>query len=334
MSTINKTIGSGGDYSDIGNAWAYLIGLGSLADDYIFTLISNFNEVNGVNFNPVYFNGHTVSFLSPTRYTTTLPNSAGVRYKFGNGSSTGVLIVNGFSVYMDDKLRDDLPIMQRSGLGTVYYQNLFFNSQGTTGVLTAAISLGNPIGYGDNGTEYVQNCIFANHGIGISANILRGSTNRIENNSIYNCIAGIYRLQNDPADIANIKNTVCHGCNTDFSFGTSYNVLTNCADHDGTIAGSNAHTTKTNCVTGVANSDFVSVDPTAAAFLQISPKSKLQASGTTSLSSWNTSDILSRPRPDNLGKVNVGAYQNLNANVTLTIKQGKNIFSKTKTIFF
>lgn len=70
---IYKTIGVGGNYADIGAAWAYLVSLIELIDDYTFTIISDFIEVTGgVSVSrDVNWAQKTISFLNPNGYWIT-----------------------------------------------------------------------------------------------------------------------------------------------------------------------------------------------------------------------------------------------------------------------
>lgn len=124
-----------------------------------------------------------------------------------------------------------------------------------------------------------------------------------ENTSIENCDDGLYL--NKPDAGVYIRNVAVRNCSNNcyFVVDTGTPTLLNNADDDDTFP---AHSGEVRDITA---GDFISVDIASSNFLKINTSSKLYATGTTTISAYNTSDIDGRPRPDVNGKVSIGASE-------------------------
>jgi hypothetical protein len=318
---ITKTVGTGGDYADIGAMWDALSlpdGTVSWVDDYDIVQISDFTEPSRTFTSKPFFDEHILTIRNPNKYVITLPAmsySLQSRYQgepgHGGGYSTrnsvvfdgliidasawgnNVWILNNRPGNVDDYLK-------------VVYKNITILGKGS---VTSQIGI-NLYGVGTSDV-IIQNCRMYGLHVGIlTGNYSWGtSTNKlIENCASYKCDYGIvFGTTVDSG--SKIKNTVCSESTVE-DFNSDANVttteITNCADSDGSIASSGA--VLSGNITGIVDGDFLSVVP-GNDFLKINRTSALCRTGSAAISSWNNFDIDGKPRPDVLGKVSIGVYE-------------------------
>lgn len=319
---VNKTIGVGGDYADFGAAWNSIVGT-TLTDDYTFTIISAFTETTGVtNVGPT-FNGHSVTFIDNGGHIIT---SNGLLSFFDDGAAATTndrFSFIGITLKRTANVAASLGMLranvQYAGRGmSVLVKNCKFISSGTAIGGTGYDC--NSVGSWANITHII-NCVFYNLAVGIDVTNIEtnstGSDHKIENCVVYNCATGI-KLNNNNVSTRfwQFRNTVSFGNTTaDWTAGSQYNQISNCADDDNTISASGA--VIANCITGVTTGDFLSVNPDAANFFHINNTSKLWETGTPSISSDNTADIAGNARPHPVNKANIGIYE---SNPTVTVR--------------
>lgn len=282
---VTKTIGSGGDYADIGAAWNYLVSLGALASDYLFSIITPFTEGTGINYGSgvpkVYVNGHSITFIDYTQQNTI---STSLPFQFLLNSPATVsdkIYVNGLKVTvtasglgMSSGLFLLAPYIATEG-GFLELKNLTLTGY-TNNFLTTlpAIKL-----HRWKNVERVVNCRITNFPTAIDtvisdANTV-GTSHVVENCSIYNCNKGVDLVPTTATKNVTIKNVVAVSSVTkDFDPGGANNTVTNCADSDNSIASSGAVLTAN--ITGITSDDFESVDSTSSDFLKL-PKGAINA---------------------------------------------------------
>jgi hypothetical protein len=303
---ITKTIGIGGDYSDIGSAWAALPS--TFLDDYTFNIISDFVENTGIN-SGVRFDGHILNIINIGAFVITFLNAT---IKYNMLSTVGLVT---------DTLNLTGLIIKSPAANTLFVLSFFAGNQGNT--VTANYKNIKIIGQGTRGTNSgiaisdnyracnatFLNCLFENLGKGIiyedTATV--NSINYVENCIIHNCNTGISLNEKNVATVSTrIKNTVSCGCSTkDWSItNNTYDAITNCADGDNTVSATTAILSGN--ITGIVDGDFLSIDSTNDNFLKIDENSGLFEKGTTTISVWNTEGIDGLARPNNIGKVSIG----------------------------
>jgi hypothetical protein len=276
--TIEKTVGVGGDYANIGALWDALSlpdGGVTWSDNYHAVLVSGFTEPPKSFLAAPYYNGHTLTIENPNNYVISM-----------NGSTTydfpvRGIVLPGTSGAVVDGLIIALPTsgsaapvfnirpqwVDQSVLIT--YKNIKIIAQTNSAV--TGISL---FGVGLS-TVRVLNCRFHGIGIGIKTGYYGWgiTTNKyIEDCVSHSCIIGI-SFGNHANYGAVIKNVSCFdSSNKDFNTegGASTTSLTNCADSDNSIASSGGILTDN--ITGITEFDFLSVDPDSVDFLKIGKK--------------------------------------------------------------
>lgn len=316
---IFKTIGSGGDFADIGSAWAYLDTIPYLNDDYTFTIISDFTENNGVApAGDVDFNGHTVQFINPLKKVI-INNGKGYNFRHYTTGVTNHLILDGLIIKQTENVANKTLIITTCNSSadtiSVTYKNLILigknRTDGNNGII--------PI-LGCNNFK-MSNCIIYNFYYGLTIYHYFTTVKNpsyIENVTVYNCSTGVRHHFGGNSTTATwyaqFKNLVSFGSsvsdfiNGDGAGNVSYNRVINCADSDNSIASSGA--TLSNNITGITDLDFLSVDPDSADFLKIGSTSLLYKTGTPNISAWNTSDAwgYTRPHPKD-GTVCIGVHE-------------------------
>jgi PKD repeat protein len=313
---IVKTIGSGGDYADIGLAYQYLHSLGALSDDRMFTIISDFTENTGIpielgNADGINYNGKTVSYVNPNKYIITIPASSKFLYFKATSSCvvTDLLTIDGLIFKLLSSSTAGDVLSSRSHYGDVGITNNFKNITIIGAGYIGSGIVGIMMRYGQ-GIDRILNCRITgvDTGIGFIDGTFTtiGDRHYIENCAIVRCSIGVDLPVTTTIVNITCKNVVCSDCATDFASGGVHNIVTNCADSDNSIASSGAILTDN--ITGIVDGDFLSVDPTSADFLLINNLSSLFNKGTTSISVWNTTDINGINRP-NQGRVSIGVNE-------------------------
>jgi hypothetical protein len=341
---ITKTLGVGGDYPDIGTLYQSFLSPGGMGDDYDVVQISDFVETTGVrNDVGMNFNTHTLTIRNPYGYKTTILSEEKTFYFYANnGDFNDKLVIDGLNVY-PPFYYSPYTIFGFYAVPTLVsadatFKNISIFGQGVSGLVY-------PVGIYSGGNlkctkAKILNCRIYNFGIGIKTmgylyNPDCIAPTIIENCACYGCLKGIQTDGNFNADsITTIKNTVCHdNAVKDFdmvSGFTGFQRIINCADSDNTISTSDA--VLTDNIIGVVDGDFKSVDPTNANFLKINNTSRLFGSGTTGISSWNTSDFIGLPRPNYRGHVSIGPHEPISVNAILTAKINGQYYTKTKQV--
>lgn len=127
----------------------------------------------------------------------------------------------------------------------------------------------------------------------------------IENNSIMYCASGIAINYPTGLHYVEIRNNVCSNCH-DYCYEGNIDAtrMFNNADDDGTFTAHSGY------VTGVVDSDFISVDYTSSDYLNISISGKLYGTGTLNITiPENNTDFIGNPRPNAYGTVSIGSYE-------------------------
>jgi hypothetical protein len=193
--------------------------------------------------------------------------------------------------------------------------------------------------YTTSSRDTIFNCRISNFKYGIFCGYLKnadGTYHYIENNAIYDCIYGFYLTGTGTANrYFTLRNNVVLstlGGVGYFNNGVPaiYDKLFNCADSDNSI--STLGTINSNCVTGVLNSDFVSILESSSDFLKIHSLSKLFNTGSHTLSPSNTVDFLGLLRPSYSGHYSIGVHEPFSAFCTLKANVCGHIYTKTKEI--
>jgi hypothetical protein len=334
---ITKTIGSGGDYANLGAAWDAVSlpdGAVTWSDDYKFTQISDFTEPYKSFTAAPYFNGHSLTIENPDNYVITMDGFT--RYNFPARGTIGAgeqVIIDNLIIQLPVTVGNEWIFNVKPNWVDqnfpVTYKNILILGGGNASVI--GINL-----YGVGLSEIrILNCRFHNIGIGINTGAYSygTTTNKyIENCTAYQCGKGI-SFGNHANNGAVIKNVCCIDSGTE-DFATeadaSTTSLTNCADSDNSIASSGAALSGN--ITGIVDGDFLSVDSTSADFLKIDSTSALYKTGTTNISAWNVADFLGRPRPDGIGRVSIGVHEPQAYNATLTAIINNIPYTKTKLV--
>jgi len=340
---IEKTIGSGGDYADIGTAnaaiysyYPYVYPGPHITDDWVLTIISDFTENTGTNANYFFYDGHSIEIRNPNHYTITVaPGDGGtvkmLRFQARLATINDKMIFNDliFSIpYINPANAFSFLYFcagNQFAYVTAIYNNCIFLCNGYAE--SAAARGSNIIGL-EGGASFqwsnavIFNCKFYNFGTSIgSARIGTSQIVIIENCSSYGSYYGIQQTYTVPVTAQyTIKNTVI-AKSISHDYWSTYNDLSNiniinCADSDDSISTSMANTF--NCITGIVDSDFISVDKTSSDFLKINNTSNLYGVGTTDISAWNTKDLDGFDRPGSDLLVSIGAYEGVLATKTHT----------------
>jgi hypothetical protein len=366
---VAKSIGVGGDYADIGLAWAFLDTIPALADDYYFTQISNFTENTGIPVGgDVSFGGHTVTFANPNRYTI-INNGKGYHFRHHTTGLSNRLVLDGLIIKQTLAVISDTLIYAICFNSThsisVEYKNLILIGFGSIGINIGIFPI-----LGANQIK-MYNCLIANFTTGIEVshyNTTLKNIGYIENCSIYNCQIGI-NLHVGASNTTStwhieFKNIVAAGNSIkDFAnTGTgsnAYNTVTNCADSDNSIASCGA--ILSNNIANIipadefkslnyANIDFLKLKETAdfignplSVYVSdvvsinstLSGTGQLYQAGTTNISAWNTEDLAGNQRPDSSGKVSIGAYEQTEiSSYSWNLDDGKSSVSKNPSVFY
>lgn len=312
---ITKTIGVDGDFTDITFAWAYLITLGALANDYKFVQISNFLQNTGItDFSRVHLNGKTIQFLNPNNYIMTFTSPTSLSFfVLDFGVYTGILDING--LIFNQTVSQDIPFIVignaniNHGFVSTIQKCKFIgnNSASGTGIELATWTT----------KVSISNCDFYN----LKYTIIpptTGSFNpgkNIENCTAYKCKYGFQIISNSNSTAVFytiFKNCVSSKSVTeDFNNGSgdpTFIVISNCADSDNSIASTGAILSGNK--TGITDADFLSVDPTSPNFLRIPSDRNLYAAGLVAgLLPDNIASIEGYPRPNIFGAVSIGAHE-------------------------
>ncbi len=318
--TIEKTIGTGGDYALLSTAFATLFYEDDPGENITFDLISSIDDdITGVNifklfnrkvtvkcsYNELHRNNHSSLYVinqtGPTAiYGQYWANTYGFTLEFDFLKFKFLNLTSSLSYYIYGFLQPGTPTSQ------FMYFNIFnciFQSSPKDHIIIAT--------GGANAITNVLNCQFFNVA---SAIILSGdkdtdNSTTIENCTMYGGTSGLTKGTGTAWTRAIIKNTVAAKNTTkDFNFtDLTGAAIINCADSDNSIASSGANLTDN--ITGIVEGDFVSVDPDSDDFLKIGESSALYNKGTADISAWNTEDAKGDPRPTLLGVVSIGAYE-------------------------
>ena len=278
------TVGTGGDYPDLGTAWDTIDGT-TLSEDLTFDIISSQTVSSWPASPAVICDGHTL--------TVTCSTAAG--YHNGN-PNTGYLITASvpINISISDKTEGTLVVeklniynTQTSFLSVPYALSVYTTAwpaqpyQNGTNTIVRNIIVGNIGGYtyGVNidamyiSTVAVYDLKIYNceRGLHCSAGVIpRQDRGIVENVTVYNCCGNL--AANHAVNITDtvwysVKNIVAV---TDYahSFSTEYASMAgvtfiNCADSDGSLA----TVTATNPITVTSAAEFKSVTSTDATFL-------------------------------------------------------------------
>ena len=290
---IERTIGVGGNYADIGIAnaaiYAYYAPARVMTDDWILTIISDFTENTGCDANYVYYDGHYIEIRNPNKYVCTVAVVGGVPklLRFYSRTVFPASAIND-KMYFND-LIFNIPTINPGGgalfLGffpgnqftyaTAFYNNCVFICGGYAPSPAARTS--SLIGLEGSASQQwsnasISNCKFYNYGVAIgSSRIGADQIVTIENCTVYDCYNGFNHDVAIPATVDyNVRNLVVAGSeNADYSSisATLANInFINCADSDNTL--NTAGGDLTDCVHNIVPADeFDSLDPANARFL-------------------------------------------------------------------
>lgn len=309
---VTKTIGTGGDYATLTDAWISVAPDGNgvnLTDDYTFNLISNILETTGWNGNSYRckLNSHTVYFTNTGGYTITWA-SGFVNYAFVSNNGGNISI---------DGLKFSLPINNGSisfllgaGTGTITVKNVVAIGDLLGNITTAFINVIKQQFFSSAVyTVNIYNCKIYGGGTGISlAGYKSGDNLHLENSVLYKCKIGVTLITVAGTTIS-LKNVCSFDCTTadyNIASGTTTNSFTNCADKDNSIATSGG--TLSGNITGITTAEFLSVTTSSSNFLLIDKNSQLFNAGTQNISAFNTSDINGYNRPYN-SRVSIGVNE-------------------------
>jgi len=268
-----------GDFADIGLAWAWLTGLGVLADDYFFQQTAAFTENTGVSGAGPTFAGHTVTFQGNGDLVT-VTKSISFRPNGAAASLDDVMIFDGLKIEYTPQtgvLLEAYPWWSDRYM-TVFLRNL---------KLRATHAFPNNEGirlYRWANSDNVYNCKISRFYKCINllfpdANT-SGTAHIIENNSCYDSNGwGVYfgsDMDSTATRNCTIRSTVCAGSATvDYgksaAWDRSFNNIINCADSDNSIAATGATVTAPvpNPNPIVPANEFESLDSASADFLKL-----------------------------------------------------------------
>jgi hypothetical protein len=333
---ITKTIGTGGDYTDINSAIANLP-VTSWSDDYYFNIINSHNNTTAHTTTKFKANGHTITF-NLNGYT--ISSNKEILLDFNNTSDYNVLltITNGKIFFYSTSLSSSYYIrIDFRGLNSIeniqerlILNNLFISNHTDTPSTNVRrlIELYNFKGAYSGYCKYKIHNIkmyFANTNgtclkvfadqVGGSGSGGAGDYQVIENCSFYCTNAGGVNVkafeqnQYSWANYPKYRNCVFYG---GFSYPNGYpdTQFYNCAVSDTSLAdGTYTYSTVSGTIQNLSNTNFISIDPTSEDFLKINSTSVLSETGTLSISSWNTSDLAGESRPNINGTVSIGCYE-------------------------
>jgi hypothetical protein len=318
--TITKTIGTGGDYSDLGAAYNALVALGVLSDDYNWDIISDVTNNTSCS-GTLQLDGHTLSISSSVGgsvdcvngilfniYKDYLTGSPYTQWK-GTISISGLIFSGDISGYLVGFSSGHM-YEQQNGQIINIYNCKFKNSLGIGLSISATgwvnVNLYNLI-FAGSPASYPLYFALSSHYIGLDPSTSVRSK-ILENISINSTGTGVIFVH-DYDGFATLKNVVSFGSTGGFTcFGfpaasTLFFDVSNCADSDSSL------TFGTDNITGITVDDFVQVDnPYRSDYFDITVDgSDLYGVGTTSIS--NTTDINGLPRPNQFGLVSIGAHE-------------------------
>ena len=325
---IIKTIGSGGDYTDIGLAWASIPF--TVDDDYTFNIISDFSETTGIPISQVKnFVGHTITIQDIGRLYKI---ATAVVYSIPSNSTAAICIINGLTINYSGT---NNALFRPHSAGTPINLTCYFKNLTLIG--TAVANDGSYAFRIDDYNKlkiYILNCRVSKFYSGVnftSLNPDNGVDRIVENCVFYKCGYGVTFSTSSASIYQTVKNTVCVGSFVkdfaDAGAGNTHNKVINCADSDNTIIA--LYATKTACITGIVDGDFLSVDSANANFLKINKTSTLWEKGTTTISAWNTSDIGGFPRPHVGNKVNIGINEDNNTKTVTFTDTSRGLIERT-----
>lgn len=339
------------DYPDLNSAIIALEAIGDIADDYLFELVSDIDNVTSMAFSEIRMHAHTLDFnlngftilnhkqiIFPIRRSVYMTPGPGLGHlKIRNGK---------IFTAADCTIGDQIKIWYGTSKDIVEGQLVTIEDMLFSDHLNSNSSTQYPLVlWQDAGWSFLhmKNVRMYKHtpgfGIYIAGNggFDPGLTSRfkkIENCSIYSVgqVSNIMASTGSDGLYADFKNVVSAGSALtsfrNFQYTDNAGVsFINCADSDNTITSQDTGT-----VHGVTDADFVSVDPTSDDFLKLSPDSALRGAGTPNISDWNTADFRGRPRPTNKNTASIGVSEDIAADVTLSIKVWGLWFSKTKEV--
>lgn len=249
------TVGTGGDYADIGTMWAALYAFypfvfpaPHMTDDWEVEIVSNFTENTGTGANYPFFDGHYVRITNPDGYTTQAVVVAGsvTALRFVSRSNS----VNDSIVF--DGLIFNIPFINPGAaypflsfkpgsqwsFVTARYKNLKFLCNGYQA--SAAARNSSLISVEDSFLQFcnteISNCIFCNYGTAIGGWTSNAAQSvLVENSDIYQC----YNGNNMPCVAGatfTLRNVVSADCaNADYLNNSTNINFINCADSDGTL---------------------------------------------------------------------------------------------------
>ncbi len=286
---IERTFGDGGDHATLAAAWTWLLTQDPLADNYIFTQISDTIETTWTIANLVT-NGFTVMF------TTDTPNGGdptkGWKVQLTNGvtqfyrieSSVGRIIIDGLyfkrTAGATDLFMQLSPNNQLPSTSTATVRNcLFEGSSNNAFDDDEAFDIGR-----DRDIVYFYNNKIWNMNKGLTIEINTGSAGEktqdkvFENITIYNCYNGVEFINNSFTYHIRMRNIVSSGCvNQDWLYSTGIRThwaLYNCSDSDGTLASLGIPINENQLLNIVPADNFESLLDTNDKFLFLNPGTK------------------------------------------------------------
>lgn len=295
MSTIEKTVGTGGDFTDWYTAWLWLLTQVPLSDDvYRFTLISDCT-LSGTNTTSLNANGKRLEFLvapedqhkgDPTAgFKTYITGSNYLWFPISNDTNSDVLIDG---LYIERQSGDATNLWLPSDeSGTLEVRNVMVKGIGgltEVGIRTQFIEGM----YAKIHACKIWNC--GNQGIGASAGGgITGShpyRKQLRNVTVWNCginaaassKAGVALSFFDIADDAWVIDNVVSARNnptgSDWATTTTHHIIRNCAHSDGSI---DAGATKSYLITPA--DAFLSLSDSSSDFLKPAPGKALAFNG-------------------------------------------------------
>lgn len=289
MAVIRRTIGVGGDYADIGTAYAaiyayypYVFPAPHMTDDWELLIISDFIE-GGLQLssaNQLFWEQHYIKIYNPGNFTITVNTYTGRNLRFTSRSNhiDDLLIMDGLKFNMAFyNFANATPwISFNPGSQWAYvsaqYKNLIFIGNGyhpsDADRRSALLHIDDGSLRWTNAT--ISNCKAYNYGTFLGAGSF-GALQKvtIENTTIHGCYYGMYFGNLNPTTDFNGRNIICSGSvGFDFRNNLAGVNLINCADSDGSIITSGAN--QTNCKSNIIPSDeFESLVSTSDDFLKL-----------------------------------------------------------------
>lgn len=317
---VNKTVGSGGDYATLYDAWVWLTAQTPLLDNYTFTVISDINLGGSITNGP-HLGGHTVYVTSGADYPF---------YIITCGANAINLYPSGKNELGNQTGSDD-------DSGTIDFSNLKVVGTGTTGIRLAqaggfsqsyvwkiheCLITGSDEGIGfkyhSTHSYLIYNCkIYGckTYGIGYTFTTTGPGvvgSKKIENTTVYLCgnstnnyRAGIF-LMSGSSGRWELKNVVVSESHLNGSGSADYrsdiggifsgNTITYCADSDGSLTGG------TNNINNIVAADeFESLTPTDSKFLFLKDSAITKTEGFVNLFLPSTYTYTAEYESDQLG---------------------------------